>query len=134
MDPRISKFSDAIEKAEGYGVPGALPTRINNPGDLCLGDKGWGVTEGKTNFPSYEIGRAALDRESALICTGTSHVYRLSDTIMQVALKYTGGDNALAWATTVSGHLGVMTTTTIYDYMNLPSGGDLDAASNPGTC
>jgi len=31
MIPRIAEL---IAKEEGYGIPGALPTRFNNPGDL----------------------------------------------------------------------------------------------------
>jgi hypothetical protein len=30
----MSKLAQAIAKMEGYGIPSALPTRDNNPGDL----------------------------------------------------------------------------------------------------
>jgi hypothetical protein len=30
----MSKLAILISKEEGYGIPGALPTRDNNPGDL----------------------------------------------------------------------------------------------------
>ena len=30
----IPKIAQLIAKEEGYGIPGALPTRDNNPGDL----------------------------------------------------------------------------------------------------
>ena len=30
----MSKLAELIAKEEGYGIPGTLPTRNNNPGDL----------------------------------------------------------------------------------------------------
>lgn len=30
----MSKLAELIAKEEGFGIPGALPTRNNNPGDL----------------------------------------------------------------------------------------------------
>jgi hypothetical protein len=30
----VSKLGEVIAKEEGYGIPGTLPTRNNNPGDL----------------------------------------------------------------------------------------------------
>lgn len=30
----MSKLAELIAKQEGFGIPGALPTRDNNPGDL----------------------------------------------------------------------------------------------------
>jgi hypothetical protein len=30
----MSKLGEVIAKEEGYGIPGTLPTRDNNPGDL----------------------------------------------------------------------------------------------------
>jgi hypothetical protein len=30
----MSKLAELIAKEEGYGIPGSLPTRDNNPGDL----------------------------------------------------------------------------------------------------
>src|SRR2546425_241529 len=31
---KITKFMVAIAEQEGFGIPGAIPTRANNPGDL----------------------------------------------------------------------------------------------------
>lgn len=30
----MSKLGEVIAREEGYGIPGSLPTRLNNPGDL----------------------------------------------------------------------------------------------------
>lgn len=117
---KIQKLAMAVAKAEGYGVEGALPTRINNPGDLELGDVGCGVEQGKTIYPNAKAGWDALERQCALILTDKSPYYQTQMTIMQFAMKYTGNDEAAAWAKTVADFLGLLTTNTLRAYSAAP--------------
>jgi hypothetical protein len=105
--------------AEGYGVPGAVPTRANNPGDLVLGDVGLGVanSEGVTIYANATAGWNALYNELNLIFTGSSHVYSLAMTFAQMAQKWTGGDNAGAWAAIVVSNLAVTVDSTLADWI-----------------
>ena len=57
----------AISREEGFGVPGARPTKNNNPGDLifCAESERFGATHGDPRFavfPSVDIGWDALRR------------------------------------------------------------------------
>ena len=62
LNSRVQALAQAIATAEGFGVPGAVPTRANNPGDLVMGDQGLGVAnaEGVTIYPTIAAGWAAL--------------------------------------------------------------------------
>lgn len=111
------KLSYAIAHAEGYFAHGSLPGRINNPGDMELGDKGWGVDNGKTIYASATEGWNALRRECTAILTGASHVYSVSDTIADVARKWTGGDNDGAWAAIVAEKLSLYPDTVMKDWI-----------------
>lgn len=61
-------FLEAIAKYEGFGVPGAIPTRDNNPGDVCAG--GFATRHGAdgvdvrnprfAHFPDAATGFAAM--------------------------------------------------------------------------
>ena len=121
-DAKVFALEQAIEKAEGFGPPENLPTRINNPCDLELGDRGFGVEAGKTIFPSLIAGRAAAMRECWLMLTGNSHFYNPSKTFLQIAILFTGGDNPMAWATIVSGALGLTPENTLQDFLGTRGG------------
>src|SRR5256886_3168558 len=74
---RKTKFMVGIAKAEGYGVPGAIPTRANNPGDLTrsLGYDTTGDTLGDAGivvFINRENGWAALEEQLTLIQNNSS--------------------------------------------------------------
>ena len=86
-----SDLALAIAHAEGWGNPDAIPTKAHNPGDLVLGDKGHGTlgAEGITVFDDDATGWAALEHQLLLIKSGKSHVYTVSDTIQQMASKWT---------------------------------------------
>lgn len=66
----IQKLASGIEKAEGFGIPGAIPTRANNPGDIEYGPfaKAHGATGSITAaggkqiavFPNVGVGLSAL--------------------------------------------------------------------------
>src|ERR1700675_4286244 len=103
---KIVSMAQAIAKAEGFGPPQTLPTRIHNPGDLEIGDMGFGTQAGKTVFGTAEGGWAALEGQVHWMLTGNSRIYKLADTFLEVAQKNTGGDHPEAWAKTVSPPLG----------------------------
>lgn len=115
---QIQALALAIEKAEGYGIPGAIPTVANNPGDLVV--PGWtGAKLGSAGisvFSSYEEGKNHLYYQLQLIANGQSHIYTLDDTISSMAKKWTATaqDN---WANIVSGELGVSSDTTLRDIL-----------------
>ena len=61
----IDDVANAIERYESGGNPNALSYRNNNPGNL----RSWGnypVVGGYVQFPSLEVGRAALRRQAEL--------------------------------------------------------------------
>jgi hypothetical protein len=118
MNPKVISFAQAISRAEGFGPPENLPTRCNNPGDLELGDIGYGTDEGKTIFPSEQAGWAELEYQCEKMMTGTSHAYKPSMNFLQVAQLYTGGDDAAGWAQTVTQILGISVTTTLEQFYN----------------
>jgi hypothetical protein len=115
----------AIARAEGWGVPDTLPTRCCNPGDLELGDRGWGVEQGKTIYQKTDFGAdlqdktdgaSALRRECLAILSGASHIYQTTWTFLQLAQEWTGGDDALDWCRTVCEALEVSQDTTLASY------------------
>src|SRR5260370_927931 len=79
---KITKFMVAIAEQEGFGVPGAIPTRANNPGDLTksLGYEITGETLGTAGiaiFVDVPNGWAALEEQLNLIRSGNS-IHKLS--------------------------------------------------------
>ena len=109
-----SALANAIANAEGFGVSGAIPTRANNPGDLALGDIGYGTLgNGITVFPDVASGAAALENQVNKMVNGGSHVYDPNMTIAQAGQIYSGGDSN--WAKNVAQTLGVPSSTTLAD-------------------
>jgi hypothetical protein len=130
-----SALATAISKAEGYGVPGTVPTVANNPGDLELGDIGYGVTvaaggEKITNFPDAASGYAALESQINKIATGTSSAgYQPGWSISQVGNLYSGGSSA--WASNVASTLGVSPDTPFASVATgVPAGGSISDGSD----
>ena len=72
---------------------------------------------GKTVFPSNEAGWNALYRQCGLMLSGESHVYTTDLTFLQVAAKYTGGDNPTAWAAIVSEGCGMQPESTLAEFV-----------------
>ncbi len=116
----------AIARAEGFFVEDSLPRRANNPGDMKLGDRGWGLIHGKTVFAKADLnaditdhadGWSALRRECEAILVGASAIYKLSDTFIDVAFKWTGDDSPNTWLDAVVEHLGVPMTTTLREFI-----------------
>lgn len=119
MNRLIPNLAYAISKAEGYGILNAIPTRANNPGDLVLGDMGLGTlgSAGITVYPIFKLGCLALYHELNLILSNTSHVYNTRMTFSQMAVLWTGNDNASIWATIVAKSLSISPSTTILSWM-----------------
>lgn len=110
----IKAFAGAIARAEGFTVPGSIPAKANNPGDLVRGDQGLG-TLGAAKITIYQTlaeGWEALDLQVAKMFTNTSHVYRSSMTIEEVANHYTTTQQS-EWAQNVAEALHVSPKTTL---------------------
>src|SRR5262249_28243810 len=104
----------------GYGVPGSIPSRANNPGDLELGDLGYGTLgHGITIFPDAESGQNALSNFLANIFAGGNSNYSPNMSLSQFGDVYVNGPNggtsqgSQDWAANVGKALGVPTNTPI---------------------
>lgn len=107
------RIADAIAfNGEGFGQPGARPTRNNNPGDL----KNWPGyktdAQGYTIFPDEATGRKALVDQINLILSGKSGKYSPRMSVNQMAQVWSP-DGSANWARNVSAALGVAPTATI---------------------
>lgn len=131
LSDAVRRIAVAIATAEGFYVAGSLPQRCCNPGDMKLGDRGWGVEAGKTRYLKADIGAdiadhtdgfSALRRELEATLLGASHVYTPSDTIETLAAKWTGGDNAGAWARIVAEKLVADPMTQLADLVGAQDG------------
>jgi hypothetical protein len=102
----IKRLASAIAFAEGFGIPGAIPTRANNPGDLVI--PGW--TGGQLGaekisvFESPAEGWNRLYRQLWLIQSGKSSVYTVNMTIAQMAARWTATEPN-HWASNVVSYL-----------------------------
>lgn len=105
-DARVVRMAQAIARAEGYGVPGAIPTLRNNPGNIRSTTQPYEIR----SYPSIQDGWEALYRQVARMLSGSS-LYPATWTIEQVAQRYTGEATYMNWARNVASFLGVSTTT-----------------------
>lgn len=125
----MSTLADAIAKAEGFGVPGAIPTLANNPGDLALGDQGFGTMGANiTIFPTLQDGQTALESQVTAMLSGTSKYYNPNETIAQVGQTYAGGNTS--WARNVANFFGVPQDATLSEAIG---GAALGASGMYGT-
>ncbi len=119
IDAAVNALSLAIAAAEGFPKKDSIPARAHNPGDLELGDQGLGTINRKTIYPDDAAGWRALRHECTLILTGRSHYIHTSMAITDVAMIYTGRDQASTWATEVAHLLGLCITDTLEDLLDL---------------
>jgi hypothetical protein len=117
----VQAIATAIASAEGYGPPGNIPTKANNPGDLCLGDLGSGTItssggEKITVFPTSDAGWQALYSQVSLMCNNQSGNYNTGMTWAQIGAKYAGANTP--WGQNVANALGVDVNSTLGDYLN----------------
>jgi hypothetical protein len=90
----LAELAEAIAEAEGYGVPGAIPTVRNNPGDLKIG--GGSIT----TFATAAEGWAALYRQLELIRDGGSAYYSPTMTLSAFSRVWTATEQG-AWLANV---------------------------------
>lgn len=112
----IKRMARAIATAEGFGVPGAIPTVANNPGDLVIPD--WTPTLGSAGiavFDSVEYGWSRLYRQLNLVLTGGSAYYFPDTTIAEMGRKWANGDPN--WARNVAGYLNVSQDTPLWQVL-----------------
>jgi hypothetical protein len=125
---KVGALSQAIAfSGEGYGVPGAIPTRANNPGDLALGNVGGGVvgTENITVFPDATTGWNRLYNQVFMMLNGQSANYNVQMDFYDMGHVWVDGPNAPtitpqanSWSENVAGRLGVDPTTILQDWLN----------------
>jgi hypothetical protein len=106
---QVTPLMQAIAQAEGFNVAGSIPQRANNPGDVEVGDVGYGTINGITIFASVDDGWAALANQISSMASGTNSHYPAGATLAQVGIPYSGGDPN--WANNVASYLGVSTST-----------------------
>lgn len=119
----VIKFARAIAHAEGFGLPGKIPTRCHNPGDLAEGDMGNGTARSVgigaadiTIFATDSDGWAALYRQVRKILSGASRYYTLDMSLLKLGSVY--AESPVAWGTNFAEHFGVETTTTLVDIVS----------------
>jgi hypothetical protein len=111
MAVTIQQLAQAITKAENS------PPEWNNPGSLTGADKGsfqtcgFGNKEGVWKFVNRADGEKALEVKCARMLLGKSTVYPPQMDLIEVGLKYSGGNPN--WSKNVAAILGVPETTTI---------------------
>lgn len=91
-----SPLAVAIANAEGYGGAGSIPTLANNPGDLELGDLGYGTMQAAggqkiTVFPNVAAGWMALENQISRIFSGRSRYYSPDESLQDFGVTYSGG-------------------------------------------
>jgi hypothetical protein len=122
-DP-VDTFAHAVAKAEGFGIPRAIPTRCHNPGDMKA-LRGWqypgqvGICKGgHVNFRNDAAGWAALHHQIQRILDGDSKHYTVDMTISQMGHRYAGFWSR--WSKNVAKNLGVDKSTTLREYFDIP--------------
>jgi hypothetical protein len=118
---KVDQFATAVARAEGFGVPHAIPTRYHNPGNIRSTRTGHryagqvGLNRcGYVIFKNDAYGWKALKDQLELMASGQSAHYDTDMTITKVAKRYATGWRT--WSKNVAKQLGVDTTTTLADY------------------
>lgn len=111
-------MANALAQAEGYGIPGSVPTRANNPGDLELGDIGYGTIAAEGNnpitvFPTAQAGMDALQKQADAILTGSSQYYGPDQSLNDIGETYAGPGEASTWAGNIASILGTSADTPV---------------------
>jgi hypothetical protein len=117
---QVQAIAQAIAAAEGYGPAGNIPTKANNPGDLCMGDQGQGVItssggEKITVYSSAQAGWNALYNQINLWINGGSRYYNVNMTWVQIGATWAGPGTP--WAANVAAALGVDPNSTLAQYL-----------------
>lgn len=109
-----SPLASAIAQLEGFGAGDNIPTQSNNPGDLELGDIGYGTLTASggnaiTVFPDAASGWDALNNQIAKIFNGTSNVYNPNMSVGDFGSTYSG--NNPSYGSNLASILGVAPNT-----------------------
>lgn len=122
---KVKTIAQAVAThGEGFGIPGAIPTRAHNPGDIVMGDIGNGTINGKTIFASDVDGWNALYKQIQLWVDGQSDYIGPTNTWREIGYIYVCGPNGgqcqggQNWGLNVSAALGVSPDSTLQEYMN----------------
>ena len=117
---KIDRFAHAIARAEGFNVPGSIPNRLHNPGDITASSVVYpgqlGVQKGYAVFRSDKDGWAALKNQIQRMIDGTSTRYDQSMTFAQIARVYAQDKR---WGTTVCKILNIDPRLTFQEYFDL---------------
>ena len=107
----IKRMAQAIAYAEGFHVPGSIPQRLHNPGDLTVDLTGKGISkEGMyIRYATDADGFEALEKQIRLMFGG-SRIYHAGMTLWDIAQRYTTTDQE-AWARLVAQRMGVPMST-----------------------
>ena len=125
ISQKVQQLAAAIAEAEGFGPIENIPTRAKNPGDLAVGDHGYGTLGPSrvTVFAEVAEGWNALYKMLAGWVSGQSSIYILTDNFATIGHKYVDGPNAPTvsqesqnWAANVASALGIDTATTLGDW------------------
>jgi hypothetical protein len=118
---KVAQFATAVARAEGFGVPHAVPTRYHNPGNIRSTRTGHhyagqiGLNRcGYVIFKNDAYGWKALQEQLVLMASGKSAHYGTSMTITQVAKMYATGWRL--WSKNVAHNLGVQPTMTLREF------------------
>jgi hypothetical protein len=117
----MSLLAELIAKEEGYGIPGALPTRNNNPGDLRHSPHSFHSTDapdGIGQIPNATEGWADLERQLELYA---ERGMTLAQAIFEFAPP-TENNSAQYLAYVVQG-LGVTSDILVSDALKIPGKG-----------
>lgn len=112
----IKTFAQAVARAEGFYIPGSIPARAHNPGDLKLPGQPTLAGTSITQFGSDDAGWAALYKQLWLIVTGGSSHYDLGMSIEEMAQVYTATEQG-PWARNVATYLGASVDTPLWQVM-----------------
>lgn len=114
----MSKLAEAIAHEEGFYVPGSLPSRDNNPGDLRHSPHSFhtaGQPDAIGIIPTVADGWADLERQLALY--GARGM-----TVEQMVYEYappSDGNNSQAYLTYVCKYVGCTPGTLVKDALEL---------------
>ena|SRR5215475_689004 len=106
----VNAMAQAIAQEEGWNVPGSIAQRNNNPGNVG------GPT---ATFSTADDGWTALENQINLMFGGSQY-YNSGMSLAQVGDIYSNGDPN--WAVNVASILGVSTSTTLNDLLNIYGG------------
>lgn len=117
---RLWSFARAIAIAEGANIPGSVPDRFNNPGDLSDGYTTFGGEEHDgsqvTHFPDKQHGWDWLRNKLYIAWKGHSKVYNPEMSFVVFAQKWAG--NWQPWVKIVTKELNVPELSKVGDYLD----------------